>query len=209
MSTDIPDGTDFTKRVPKPLMEKRRRDRINHSLETLRLLLLENTCNEKLKNPKVEKAEILESVVHFLREELTGPHPYTIKREKRGRDEEYSDELESPCKRQQIYDDGRRNCLLRVDHFIASRSHHAEENIQSTLQQKLQNHSTEGHLTPVMHLRYGVSSTPRHSAVSQAEAACTVQSIVSQRTVNYEQTKTNSSFKQSLLSESVWRPWPQ
>lgn len=32
--------------VPKPLMEKRRRDRINNSLETLRLLLLENTHNE-------------------------------------------------------------------------------------------------------------------------------------------------------------------
>lgn len=27
-------------------MEKRRRDRINQSLETLRLLLAENTCNE-------------------------------------------------------------------------------------------------------------------------------------------------------------------
>lgn len=32
--------------VPKPLMEKRRRDRINQSLETLRMLLLENTHNE-------------------------------------------------------------------------------------------------------------------------------------------------------------------
>ena len=33
-------------KVPKPLMEKRRRERINHSLETLRRLLLENTRNE-------------------------------------------------------------------------------------------------------------------------------------------------------------------
>lgn len=32
--------------VPKPLMEKRRRDRINQSLETLRMLLFENTHNE-------------------------------------------------------------------------------------------------------------------------------------------------------------------
>lgn len=32
--------------VPKPLMEKRRRERINHSLETLRLLMLESTRNE-------------------------------------------------------------------------------------------------------------------------------------------------------------------
>lgn len=32
--------------ISKPQMEKRRRERINHSLETLRLLLLENTDNE-------------------------------------------------------------------------------------------------------------------------------------------------------------------
>lgn len=32
--------------VSKPVMEKRRRERINHSLETLRLLMLENTHNE-------------------------------------------------------------------------------------------------------------------------------------------------------------------
>ncbi|TMS17081.1 Transcription factor HES-7.1-A [Larimichthys crocea] len=57
------------RRVSKPLMEKRRRERINHSLETLRLLMLDNTHNEKLNNPKVEKAEILESVVDFLKTE--------------------------------------------------------------------------------------------------------------------------------------------
>lgn len=32
--------------ISKPQMERRRRERINHSLETLRLLLLENTDNE-------------------------------------------------------------------------------------------------------------------------------------------------------------------
>jgi len=33
-------------KVPKPMMEKRRRERINQSLETLRLLMLDNTHNE-------------------------------------------------------------------------------------------------------------------------------------------------------------------
>uniref|UniRef100_A0A2K5Z402 BHLH domain-containing protein n=1 Tax=Mandrillus leucophaeus TaxID=9568 RepID=A0A2K5Z402_MANLE len=46
----------------KPLVEKRRRDRINRSLEELRLLLL------NLRNPKLEKAEILEFAVGYLRE---------------------------------------------------------------------------------------------------------------------------------------------
>lgn len=36
----------FIPKVSKPLMEKRRRERINHSLETLRLLMLDNTHNE-------------------------------------------------------------------------------------------------------------------------------------------------------------------
>ncbi|KAL4631410.1 transcription factor HES-7 [Arapaima gigas] len=57
-------------------MEKRRRDRINQSLEALRLLLLQNTQDEKLRNPKVGKAEILESVVNFLKAEQKAGHGY-------------------------------------------------------------------------------------------------------------------------------------
>lgn len=33
-------------KISKPQMEKRRRERINHSLETLRVLMLESTHNE-------------------------------------------------------------------------------------------------------------------------------------------------------------------
>lgn len=36
-------------------MEKRRRERINHSLETLRLLLLENTDDEVKEGEKIIK----------------------------------------------------------------------------------------------------------------------------------------------------------
>ncbi|XP_058036374.1 transcription factor HES-7 [Ahaetulla prasina] len=52
----------------KPLVEKRRRDRINKNLEELRLLLLQKTHCQTLKNPKVEKAEILEIAVGYLQE---------------------------------------------------------------------------------------------------------------------------------------------
>ncbi|XP_044273045.1 transcription factor HES-7 [Varanus komodoensis] len=52
----------------KPLVEKRRRDHINRSLEELRLLLLQRTHCQTLKNPRVEKAEILEIAVGYLRE---------------------------------------------------------------------------------------------------------------------------------------------
>ncbi|KAL8177136.1 UNVERIFIED_CONTAM: hypothetical protein K2H54_042526 [Gekko kuhli] len=56
------------RKMLKPLVEKRRRDRINRSLEELRLLLLQRTHRQTLKNPKVEKAEILDIAVGYLRE---------------------------------------------------------------------------------------------------------------------------------------------
>ncbi|KAM4747782.1 transcription factor HES-7-like [Rhinophrynus dorsalis] len=55
------------KRLMKPVIEKRRRDRINQSLEHLRTLLLEATQDESLKNPKTEKADILKKTVQFLK----------------------------------------------------------------------------------------------------------------------------------------------
>ncbi|XP_077329670.1 transcription factor HES-7-like [Lithobates pipiens] len=55
------------KKLMKPVIEKRRRDRINQSLEHLRTLLLEATHDESLKNPKAEKADILKKTVQFLK----------------------------------------------------------------------------------------------------------------------------------------------
>ncbi|XP_044133764.1 transcription factor HES-2-like, partial [Bufo gargarizans] len=55
------------KKLMKPVIEKRRRDRINQSLENLRTLLLDATQDESLKNPKTEKADILKKTVQFLK----------------------------------------------------------------------------------------------------------------------------------------------
>uniref|UniRef100_W5N817 BHLH domain-containing protein n=1 Tax=Lepisosteus oculatus TaxID=7918 RepID=W5N817_LEPOC len=60
----------------KPLVEKKRRDRINQSLEELRALLFNCTHDQRVRNPKLEKAEILELTVSYLerrrRERKTG-----------------------------------------------------------------------------------------------------------------------------------------
>ncbi|XP_039355612.1 transcription factor HES-7 [Mauremys reevesii] len=56
------------RKMLKPLAEKRRRERINRSLEELRVLLLDRTRHQTLQNRKVEKAEILELAVRYLRE---------------------------------------------------------------------------------------------------------------------------------------------
>ncbi|XP_030753975.1 enhancer of split m7 protein-like [Sitophilus oryzae] len=68
------------RKIRKPLMEKKRRARINESLETLKNILLE--CDPDLANratpkgSKLEKADILEMTVNFLRRIKRRPQPY-------------------------------------------------------------------------------------------------------------------------------------
>uniref|UniRef100_A0A667Z7Y3 Hairy-related 11 n=1 Tax=Myripristis murdjan TaxID=586833 RepID=A0A667Z7Y3_9TELE len=52
--------------ILKPVVEKKRRDRINQSLGELRTLLLNYTSDVRLQNPKIEKAEILDLAVEYL-----------------------------------------------------------------------------------------------------------------------------------------------
>jgi len=55
--------------VRKPIVEKMRRDRINSSIEQLRIIL-EKEFHEQEPNSKLEKADILEMTVSFLRQQL-------------------------------------------------------------------------------------------------------------------------------------------
>ncbi|XP_018795097.1 PREDICTED: uncharacterized protein LOC108972774 isoform X1 [Bactrocera latifrons] len=73
-SQNVTSSQDITKRTNKPLMEKRRRARINQSLAILKALILESTKNQskttdgQTKHTKLEKADILELTVrHFQR----------------------------------------------------------------------------------------------------------------------------------------------
>ncbi|XP_016306499.1 transcription factor HES-7-like [Sinocyclocheilus anshuiensis] len=212
-AADIPEQKD-SKRVSKPLMEKRRRDRINQSLETLRMLLLENTHNEKLKNPKVEKAEILESVVHFLRaEQGLGTDPFQITRGKRAGTEEYDEDPRSPCKRQN-YRDGMRTCLIRVSNFIASKSHEfgqgvekACENLNKSQPMQVQLLSTPSHRETQEHLYE--DSAQQHLTHVQLSNSCTPSGCakLAQRTVLNAPTMTSSPKQPVMLYDAVWRPW--
>ncbi|KAA0716279.1 Transcription factor HES-7 [Triplophysa tibetana] len=62
-----------TKRILKPVIEKKRRDRINQRLDELRTLLLDNTLDSRLQNPKLEKAEILELTVDYIKKKTQKP----------------------------------------------------------------------------------------------------------------------------------------
>uniref|UniRef100_H3BCL5 Hes family bHLH transcription factor 3 n=1 Tax=Latimeria chalumnae TaxID=7897 RepID=H3BCL5_LATCH len=64
-STDKSERCSFRK-VSKPLMEKKRRARINDSLEQLKNLL-ENNFSHSIRKRKLEKADILELTVKYLK----------------------------------------------------------------------------------------------------------------------------------------------
>ncbi|XP_017562507.1 hairy-related 11 [Pygocentrus nattereri] len=59
--------TESLRRTLKPVIEKKRRDRINQNLEALRALLFRSTADTRLQNPKLEKAEILDLAVQYIR----------------------------------------------------------------------------------------------------------------------------------------------
>ncbi|XP_041639740.1 transcription factor HES-5-like [Cheilinus undulatus] len=61
-------------KLRKPLVEKMRRDRINSCIEQLKVLL-ENEFHKQDPNAKLEKADVLEMTVAFLKQQLQPPSP--------------------------------------------------------------------------------------------------------------------------------------
>ncbi|CAJ1058313.1 hairy-related 5 [Xyrichtys novacula] len=208
-SPGTPHGKHRTmRRVSKPVMEKRRRERINHSLESLRLLMLENTDDERLKNPRVEKAEILECVVQFLKTEKEEQREHRAT--KRARTGEESPTVSS----RESFHNGMRSCLLRVSHFITNQSQESERNGEDPVRTSFE------HLEPKTH-----PSSPRHA---QTPTPQSVQAALAPKNLSLHQRGFFHPYKRSmselhcdtslLLSSTtgfahstdpVWRPWPQ
>ncbi|XP_048206107.1 transcription factor HES-2 isoform X1 [Perognathus longimembris pacificus] len=106
----------------KPLLEKRRRARINQSLSQLRALLLPLRGREDSRGSKPEKADILETTVHFLKELPASPglaarreRPSPLPPPAPG----------SPCSRpaapSDSYGEGYRACLARLARVLPAR----------------------------------------------------------------------------------------
>ncbi|XP_072288532.1 hairy-related 5 [Eucyclogobius newberryi] len=195
-------------KVAKPVIEKRRRERINHSLETLRLLLLENMDDERLKNSKVEKAEILESVVVFLQAETQKKKALRF-----GKKLDFEEEEA----RQQNYDDGMRTCLRRVSSFIANTAQDSERHslleFSPTYASSLDVlGSSPGHVSPSGHVSApGQFISPgrfgRALMCSPSPGLSPPQ--LQRHSLVHTQTQHSSFMSQKLNSDTVWRPWPQ
>ncbi|XP_044219711.1 hairy-related 5 [Thunnus albacares] len=199
-------GQRTVRRVSKPVMEKRRRERINHSLETLRLLMLDHTHNEKLKNPKVEKAEILESVVHFLKTEKDvekGHH--TVKRV-------LSREQRPTCARQHNYQEGMTSCLLRISHFIASKSQDPEEGGgHASLPEPQTRPSSPGliHHRALIPAGDSTALSPQHLPQHQRQRGVSHPYLTQRTELCDTRTLLSSTAACTNITDPVWRPWPQ
>lgn len=150
-----------------------------------------------MKNPKVEKAEILESVVHFLRAEK-GP----------GRAHRVAEEQRPTLAGQQTYRDGMRSCLLRVSHFIASKSKEmesSEDAVQASLSdtqepplyQMLSPSVSSAPLSPHYLLHYQQQHAIPSPGLTQVTGLnCDTQELFS------------SMAAPQHITNPVWRPWP-
>ncbi|XP_029369181.1 hairy-related 5 [Echeneis naucrates] len=190
-------GQRSVRRVSKPLMEKRRRERINQSLETLRLLMLESSHNEKLKNPKVEKAEILESVVQFLKSEKEVDRVLP---------------REQTCTRQHNYNDGVRTCLLRVSRFMATKGQGSEATGGDPVQASFAH--PEPHTHPSSPGDIHKALTPAPAGLGPRNLSHHQQHGISRPYLTHtdlcETRKLLSpTAERTHISDPVWRPWPQ
>ncbi|XP_068128220.1 transcription factor HES-7-like isoform X2 [Hyperolius riggenbachi] len=125
-----------SRKVLKPVVEKQRRDRINRSLDEMRVLLLNITGNQKLNNPKAEKAEILELAVAYIgaviRRQTQGVNPthHVAHVKSHG-----PPPLVTPADK--LYFSGFRDCLDRTEDFIQDINPSAKARFLNELQSHL------------------------------------------------------------------------
>ncbi|XP_044133479.1 transcription factor HES-5-like [Bufo gargarizans] len=76
-------------KLRKPIVEKMRRDRINTSIEQLKLLL-EKEFHKEQPNVKLEKADILEMAVSYLQQQKNQPQGIPVEHLKQDYNQGYS-----------------------------------------------------------------------------------------------------------------------
>ncbi|XP_038820640.1 hairy-related 1 [Salvelinus namaycush] len=123
------DNRKALKRVLKPVIEKKRRDRINQGLDELRTILLSKTSDMRLKNPKLEKAEILELTVDYIR------------RKSNGNDSKDPIHEQTPPLPNPVYSAGFTECISRLGNYIDSVDPSQRESFVQGLRDHLDTHS--------------------------------------------------------------------
>ncbi|KAM4036565.1 transcription factor HES-7 [Anomaloglossus baeobatrachus] len=191
-----------SRKILKPVVEKRRRDRINQSLDEIRVLLLKLTGNEILRNPKVEKTEILKLTVIYVQ---------NVTRMKTHEPQRWV----SPAEK--CYLSGFRDCLDRTEDFIqyippAAKARFLDQ-LETHLQHRLrvpkplslcsqvrrreEDFSSDGNVSP-----HSIGSTisPYSPSVTGSETSSPPSWASSSSGGFHNDPNPGSTF--------VWRPWP-
>ncbi|KAG7223556.1 hypothetical protein INR49_028449 [Caranx melampygus] len=164
----------------------------------------QRSVRRKLKNPKVEKAEILESVVQFLKSDKEVDRVRT---------------KEQTRARRNSYHDGMRTCLLRVSRFVATKGPGSEGTSGDTLQASFTLAEPHTHSPPPRHIHRALipaavadpaALAPQHLSHHHRQHGIS-QPVLTQVTgLHCETRKLLSPTAASIhITDPVWRPWPQ
>ncbi|XP_036436205.1 hairy and enhancer of split related-7 [Colossoma macropomum] len=200
------------RKLLKPQVERRRRERMNRSLESLRVLLLQGP--EAATQRRVEKAEILEHTVLFLQTSMA--------QAKKNQD---SDEG-SEGKR---FMDGFSACLHKAARFLQTEEE--SRGLQGSLSASLYQHLSHPHVPtagtvptwvriptgtnvpqkknqlPVA-CTQGLESARRNTHPYRVPARHTQPGGLVHHHGNTHATSQPTSGQQADVRQSVWRPWP-
>ncbi|XP_073340780.1 uncharacterized protein [Pagrus major] len=213
------DGTDERKFI-KSQVEKRRRERMNRSLERLRTMLLQEPQQLGGTQRRVEKAEILEHTVLYLQKIAKGD-----KAEAGGGD--------GGGGQKQSFQDGISTCLQRAAHFLGpegkglwlgaaldasfaarfSRSDSDSAGVQRRPDEALSSSSSLPHTKSILQMLRQKSKHRRESSVRSLVHPYEIPAQQEfQRTPQQAQRQSQRASKQSPsqicpVSQSLWRPW--
>ncbi|XDV19738.1 hypothetical protein PO909_025155 [Leuciscus waleckii] len=193
------------RKLLKPQVERRRRERMNRSLENLRTLLLQGPEHNSPSQRRLEKAEILEYTVLFLQN--------SVAQAKKAKD------VEGGEKHQFV--DGFSSCLQKAARFLSDEgdSRGLEASVSETMCHRLSRPcmSTSLRIQKSSRTQAPDSHAQQQSSVCKQRLPSACRNIVpdsnrfpSRSTDSNTQHATGrpDSQQQAAVSQMVWRPWP-
>ncbi|XP_026778256.2 hairy and enhancer of split related-7 [Pangasianodon hypophthalmus] len=196
------------RKLMKPQVERRRRERMNRSLENLRILLLQGPEHQAASQRRVEKAEILEHTVLFLQS--------SIAKAKKSRAED-----ESSSEGGHQFLDGFSACLQKAARFLqeesAARGLH--DSLSSSLYRCLsrphrpgvrdvqQSHGTQG-LQCVKTHTHAHTHVHTHTHALTHPYKITLRHTDPNTVQRLHKQNTASASRPTTSPQRVWRPWP-
>ncbi|XP_077432570.1 transcription factor HES-7.1-like [Vanacampus margaritifer] len=170
------------KKLVKSQVEKRRRERMNYSLERLRSMLMQEPQQQQQQGAaqrRVEKTEILEHTVLFLNNNKTtsGPQP-----------------------QQHSFQDGFHTCLQKAAHFLGPEGKSLWLALDASFIQRSSSSSSSSS-SSILHVLRHKSKHNRRAAAQPPRTPAQGQNCLGT-------CMESPPAEGPSLGQSVWRPWP-